>query len=308
MSRDVYVCSKPLQYFNVRNIDYESTAREKVLVIIGFFRDAHSFFEKVKQLDDSWTEVLYFDSMFQFDRYLFTHPAETLFAEIDVSFIYGIFHKLSRFKRMYVFEEGFGAYRNRMDDSKGLKRKINQWTGAGDHVGYAKFLTGQYLYKPDLYRQLYPDYAKELRSFRRPFMERLREELPMFLNFSTGHEEFLTLRGKSIGIYITNHEINEKILATLEAERERFDLIYVKLHPHIQETIALKDHPVKIIQSNIMVEFLFILLLDNGNKLTIFHESSTSIIWFQNLVENRNLGKPFEEYDGVAAYIQSETL
>lgn len=304
MSRDVYICSKPLQYFNVRNIGYESGSL-KVLAIVGNFRDARSFFEHVRQWDDSWDEILYFDTQFQFDRYLFFHPADTLFVEIDVSFVYGIFYKLSRFKRMYVFEEGFGTYRNRTDGSKGLKRLINRLTGAGDHVGFAQFLTGQYLYMPDLYRRLFPGYAKELCSFRKPFVERLREELPLFLKFSTGYEEFLSLRDKSIGIYLTNFTINPDILSTLEAERGRFDEVYVKLHPHIQAMENLQGCSVKVIRTNIMVEFLFLLLLDNGNKLTLFHENSTSVIWFQDRVENRNMGEPFEEYDRVASYIHA---
>ena len=125
------------------------------------------------------------------DLYLFFHPVNTLFVEVDASFVYGIFFKLSRFKRMYMFEEGFGSYRrDRFDNSKGLKNIINKLTGVGDHIGFSKFLTGQFLYLPDLYRSQFPGYSKSLKSFQKPFVKRLREELPLFLNFSTGYEEF----------------------------------------------------------------------------------------------------------------------
>jgi len=42
-----------------------------------------------------------------------------------------------------------------------------------------------------------------LKSFQKPFVKRLREELPLFLNFSTGYEEFLSVKNKSVGIYLT---------------------------------------------------------------------------------------------------------
>ena len=64
----------------------------------------------------------------------------------------------------------------------------------------------------------------------------------------------------------------------------------------------------EIVQSNIMVEFLILILLDNGNKLSVFHENSTSVIWFQDRIINKNMGQPFEEYDIVASYIQSKEL
>ncbi len=44
MDTDIYICSKPLQYFNVRNIDMEMHLQKKVLIILGHFRDAELFF------------------------------------------------------------------------------------------------------------------------------------------------------------------------------------------------------------------------------------------------------------------------
>ena len=309
MDTDIYICSKPLQYFNVRNIGYGNASSKKVLIILGHFRDAELFFHQVKTFDDTWNDILYFKDLFHLDLYLFFHPVNTLFVEVDASFVYGIFFKLSRFKRMYMFEEGFGSYRrDRFDNSKGLKNIINKLTGVGDHIGFSKFLTGQFLYLPDLYRSQFPGYSKSLKSFQKPFVKRLREELPLFLNFSTGYEEFLSVKNKSVGIYLTNHQINVNILKTLDKEKNDFDYVYVKLHPHIKKTEDLYQYGLKIVQSNIMFEFLILILLDNGNKLSVFHENSTSVIWFQDRIINKNMGQPFEEYDIVASYIQSKEL
>ena len=57
-----------------------------------------------------------------------------------------------------------------------------------------------------------------------------------------------------------------------------------------------------------MLEFLLVLLLENRNDLTLYHENSTSVIWFQTMVKSINMGEKFEEYDIVASYIQKLNL
>lgn len=309
MRPDIYICSKPLQYFNVRNMDSLSVPARRILVFLGTFIDAEAFVRKVRAYDTSWNDILYFENYFQLDRYLFFHPANRLFVECDASFMYGIFSKLGRFREMYMFEEGFGSYRrDRFDQSTGLKAWINRRTGVGRHIGFSSFLSGQYLYLPDLYRRQFPGYTKELRPFSKPFLVRLSEELPLFLKYSTGYEDLLHIKGKRIGIYLTNHKINASILEALEKERDKFDYLYVKPHPHIRVENESSLHGLRVIRTNLMVEFVLSLLLDNGNQLTVYHENSTSVIWFQNHVVCKNWGKPFEEYDIVASYIRERGL
>lgn len=306
MDTDIYVCSKPLQYFNIRNIGWTPGESRRVLAILGFFVNAQTFYQRVKALDQTWNEVLYFETQYAFDRYLFLHPARRLFVEVDKSFVYGIFGQLRRFREMYMFEEGFGSYRrDRFDDSQGLKRWINRCTGVGKHVGFSSFLTGQYLYLPDLYRQQFPGYDKKLLSFEKPFLAHLREELPYFLKLSDGYGTFLSLKEKRIAIYLTSHLINEHILHQIKQDKDAFDLVYVKPHPHIRDFRAFESSGVAVIHSNLMLEFLLMLLLENGNHLTLYHENSTAVIWFQHEVESRNMGEPFKEYDIVASYIRS---
>ena len=52
MDTDIYICSKPLQYFNVRNIGYGNASSKKVLIILGHFRDAELFFHQVKTFEE----------------------------------------------------------------------------------------------------------------------------------------------------------------------------------------------------------------------------------------------------------------
>lgn len=307
MNTDLYICSKPLQYFNIRNIQSTQDDTRQILAILGFFTDSYFFFHRVKELDHRWNKVLYFKTQYELDYYLLFHPVHRLFVEIDNSFIYGLFHKLHRFNEMYMFEEGFGSYRrDRFDNSTGLKYLINRYTGVGKQVGFSSFLTGQYLYLPDLYKQLFPHYTKELHTFKKPFLSHLKGELSYFMQISRGFEEFLSLKSKRIGIYLTNHHINKNILHKIKQDRNQFDSIYIKPHPHICDYHILESSNIEIIRSNIMIEFLLILLLENGNQLTLYHENSTAVIWFQHEIINHNLGKPFKEYDTVSSFIYNQ--
>ena len=48
-------------------------------------------------------------------------------------------------------------------------------------------------------------------------------------------KNFYLVKNKSVGIYLTNHQINVNILKTLDKEKNDFDYVYVKLHPHIKK-------------------------------------------------------------------------
>lgn len=306
MRPDIYICSKPLQYFNIRNIESDFSDARKILIIVDSFLDANLFVQQVREFDSTWNKILFFANLYQVDLYLLFHPANSLFVEVDASFVYGILWKLSRFRNMYIYEEGFGSYRrDRFYSSKGLKKWINKCTGVGSHIGFSDFLTGQYLYLPELYKSQFPAYTKKLKTFGKLFVERLREELPLFLKFSEGYDEFKSIRNKRVGLYLSNHQINDRIITQFISEGVSLDLLYVKPHPHIKDCTSIQQYNLTVIRSNIMVEFLLIILLDNGNEVTVFHENSTSVIWFQNQIVNRNLGEEFKEYDIVASYIKS---
>ncbi|MDD4515325.1 hypothetical protein [Massilibacteroides sp.] len=305
MKRNIYICSKPLQYFNLRNIKYENGEAEKILIIHGRFIDAKRFFEQVQVLDKDWDRIVFVDSWTKLYTFLFFHPAGNVFAEIDKSFVYGIFHLLFRFRRFYIFEEGFGSYRtDRIDESRGLKRLINRITGVGKHVGFSSFLTGQYLYLPELYKKQFPNYPKPVYTFSKPFVERMIQELPLFLQLSDGYEEFLHYQGKKIAICLTNHVLNPRLIGCLLEAKPRFDVVFIKPHPHLKDLNIFEQYNLPIVRSNIMVEFLLTLLLKNENQLTVFHENSTSVIWFQNKLESVNRGEPLEAYNIVADYIK----
>lgn len=304
---DIYVCSKPLQYFNIRNIRCDAPSGKKILIFMDYFMDARTFYERVKKYDHTWSDVLFFSGRFQVYRYIFCHHAYNLFVELDATFFFGVLHSLGCFKNMFMFEEGFGNYRTDRygKPSHGLKKLIDRLTGVSVLAGESKFLTGEYLYLPDLYKTIFPNLNKDIRTFNKPFIAHLQDEIPFFLKLSDGYEDFLPLKDKRIGIYLTSHHIDSNFIDAIKKDSPSLDLMYIKLHPHIKNIDGLEQYQLKIIRSNIMIEFLLLILLNNGNKLTIYHDNSTSVIWFQDLIVNKNLGQRYEEYERVASYIRA---
>ncbi|MDH6358238.1 hypothetical protein [Parabacteroides sp. PF5-9] len=309
MKKECYIFSKPLQYFNIRNTDYRKRDTHKTLIVLGYFIDAKTFAEKIREHDDTWDKVVFLKNKYQEYLYLFFHRFENLFVEYDSTFVMGLLHKLGVYKRMYIFEEGYGSYRrDRIENPKGLKKWINKWTGVGSHVGFSRFLDGQYLYLPELYKAQFPGYDKEIRTFEKLFNERVREELPLFQHLSGCYEDFLSLSHQKITIYLTTHDFNREILETIIKESNQDELLYVKPHPHQRDLSLLEQYNLNVIRSNIMVEFLLVLLLENGNKLTVYHENSTAVIWFQHQIKDINMGKELKDYDIVASYVKEHKL
>jgi hypothetical protein len=237
--------------------------------------------------------------------YLLFHKYDNLYVELDASFVLGILSSLGCYRKMYIYEEGFGSYRrDRWGEAKGLKKWINNRTGVGEQVGFSRFLTGQYLYLPDLYTELFPGYGKPVYLFRKSFLKHLHDEQELFLKLSEGYEMFTAIRNRKVAIYLTTHEANTTILKEILQQKSMFDVLFVKPHPHLCDLSFFEQYSMNLIRSNIMVEYILSCLIENENELTVYHENSTAVLWFQNKIVNRNMGKPYEEYDMVASYVK----
>lgn len=306
MKREIYVASKPLQYFNIRNIVDKEQDSHKTLILLGTFIDSEAFARSVKAYDTVWDEVVFITRKAQEYAYLLSHPCDALYVELDASFILGLLSAMGRFKYMYIYEEGYGSYRrDRWGRAKGLKQWINRQTGVGDRdTGFSRFLTGQYLYLPELYRQLFPGYDKPLYPFRRPFLEHLRAERELFLRLSDGYEAVNAIHNRKVGLYLTTHQVNTEILEEILQQKSTFDVLFVKPHPHLRDLSLFEQYHMNLIRSNMMVEYLIACLIDNGNEVTVYHENSTGVIWFQDQIHDRNMGTSYTEYEVVASCVR----
>ncbi|MDL2281597.1 hypothetical protein LJC44_00585 [Parabacteroides sp. OttesenSCG-928-G06] len=309
INRDIYMCSKPLQYFNIRNTACVKRENRKTLIILDFFDDAKSFTDLVRTYDKTWDEVLFMRNKFEEYSYLLRHTCENLFVELDASFILGLLHKLGCYKRMYLFEEGYGSYRrDRFGNARGIKRWVNSLTGVSDRIGFSDFLTGQYLYLPELYKRQFPESTKQILPFEKDFVSRIKEDLPLFLKLSDGYDIFKTIERQKIAIYLTGHTVNPDIVEYMQSQRKDIDYLFVKPHPHLRDLSDFARYDMTVVHPNIMIEFLLLLLLENENEITVYHENTTGVLWFQNKIHNCNMGKQYLEYEIVASYIRDNIL
>lgn len=304
--RELYICTKPLQYFNARNIVDPASNSYKILLIKDSFIDAQSFITALREQEQIWDEVYYACGSKEYYRYILKAKAQTLYIDNDSSGFLAVYSTLLH-KSVYVYEEGYGTYRrSAIKDSIGKKKFLSyKMLGIRDRIGNGRFVKGVYVYLPDLYRSLFPDYRKEIKTFNQPFLDALADNMSLFLSISTGADSLQAIKDKTILIYLTSHCINETVVGYIKAEKDLYDRIYIKPHPHIKNIDMKEIQGVEVMHSNLMFEILLLLLLRNNNKITVVHENSTAVIWFQSLVKIINMGAELPDYELVSSYIRN---
>lgn len=305
MKRELYICTKPLQYFNLKNTVGEGRDSFRILLVKDNFIDSYSFAQKIKKEEAIWDEVVYADNTSDYYREIVKAKASTLYIDNDSSAFLALYSILLR-KTVYVYEEGYGIYRKAVIKESIDKKKfwLYRLLGIGERIGNAAYLKGVFVYLPELYKQLFPDYKKEIKPFRQTFMQALQDNVSLLKSLSTGIEWLEDVKGESILLYLTTHHISDEILHFLHSEQTKYDRVYIKPHPHIKNIDKLDAFAGNIIRSNIMVEVLLLLLMENKNEVTVIHENSTAVLWFQDKMRICNMGKPVEEYNIVASYIR----
>ena len=114
---DVYVCSKPLQYFNIKNIGkVENASQKRILIVIGAFYNAKHYVEHIKEYDKEWNDVIYMNDVSESHHWLRNHRINNLFVENDASWKIFFIYLLGRIKSIYVYEEGIGSYKKDTKD------------------------------------------------------------------------------------------------------------------------------------------------------------------------------------------------
>ena len=276
---DVFLCSKPLQYFNVKNI---SCCRGNLnyLFLLKSFYKADDFAKKIIKYDRNWDKIIVSKSLyFLLFRMLFLR-IDKLFSWCDTGFIYKIFCFIKRCSFL-IYEEGTGTYVNTIQYSRwSIKRKLQKFAGITDTIGYSQFTSGSYVYDTDKYLQKKITY--DVFPFKKQFYDFLKESKGLFLKLSyINDEEIFSFRGKKILIYLTSWTINSYIMSQLKKERNNYDFVFIKPHPHISK-MNFENYDFKVIKTNLMVEFILEILICNNNKVTCYHEGTSAVLYFEN--------------------------
>lgn len=287
MKTDIYACSKPLQYFNARNIPESfHPGYKRILIIITYFYNADKFVEMVRANDKSWDEVVKVSSVASFYKYLLLHHFNSLIYGYDTSTVLGIIHMLRKYD-FYVLEEGIGTY---LPSDSGKKKNfiqtlVDNASGISTEWGHTKFVKGAFVYYPNLYKSLRIPKFEPL-DFAKPFVDKVREDEKFFMTLcGLLNGELLSIKNGRILLYITEWNFNKDILEKMTQERMKFDYVIVKPHPHITDFSLLDGYNFSIIKTNLMVEFLLSHWLGGNNKITVYHEGSTSIFYYKDFVD-----------------------
>lgn len=301
---DVYVCSKPLQYFNIKNIpEIDGHSSRKVLIVNPEFSNGREFIELVRVNDKEWDEVIDMNGKCNYYNYLRTHKINFLFVENDASYKMSLFMLVSKVKRtvhkLFVFEEGIGTYRG--DLHFGVDKLIRKLLLLGDHYGSSIFSDNVIVYEPNFYNTKH--HSNKAISFARSFVDGLKKNKSLLMSVCDSLPPELDVRGKKILLYITNHSIDYDIVKKMVNEKDDYDLLFIKPHPHIKSLDCLPTD-LTVIKTNLMVEYILFNLMESYNDVTVWHQASTSVVYFIDSIKSANFTS-FPIFDEFVDYRQS---
>ena len=295
-SINVYSCTKQMQWLNVENLFSTTKADYNILVIIDHFPNAKLFGKEVGKIFSHWDEVVVLKDRIYLSFFLFKIKPKVLFIDSDYGFK-GYLQSLLFNGDVFVYDEGLGSYYINTITKKSslLKKTIFRILGAANFMGNHYKTKGIYLYNNKYYKSQYPNYKGKVFSFPLEYLNFFESNLSFLLTlFKVKDIEFLKIENSRIALYATYHTINDDILKELETNKNEYDFIFIKPHPHL-----LRNNPnfetntqFTLILDTILLEILIIKLCLK-NKLTVFHESSTGCLYFK---ETENL--KFINYGG----------
>lgn len=300
---DVFVCSKPLQYLNLKNIPLEySSQRKKMLIIVNAFYGSHSFYKYVKETDKTWYRVVFASSDSRALVYIMFLNISRLFINYDISIQLAILYKIKNME-IYTYEEGVGSYYSVKKWNSGALACVRKLLGVGQVNNSSHYLTACFLYRPDIFYKIRPESTLIVKRMCNPFLKSLENNMEFWFRYYDFKKSGLSdIRNKKILIYITSWEISEKILFEIRKREKEFDKIIIKPHPHIKEIEYTLSKAYTVLRTPIMVEMILLYLRNNNNSICVFHESSTSMVYFEKEIESVNFNI-HDSYNEFVSYI-----
>jgi hypothetical protein len=284
---NVYVCSKPLQYFNIRNLPKDDRLK-CVLIVEDKFKDAYIFYKKVNEFDKDWNEVVFIDNRSKiFWLCLFKYKVVNFYYYLDFMLKASILLYILPCKKIYVYEEGISAYRTEIfAKTANYKRKIRKFFGLSEYAGLHPKTEGIYVYNKEKYLNTFSFSKKKLNPlpFQLPFQEMIKNNLSLALKifqFKT-NEIFSGIINKKVLFYITSWPINESALQQITVVN--YDYIVIKPHPHIRKINlpdTWKNAKTIVVESVILAEFLVEILKERNNVIDIYHHNSSAAMYLQ---------------------------
>lgn len=270
--------STPLQYINALNIDLD---KEKCnLVVVDLFSNKGKLAEVVQvgcQVH-KWQQVYYFRSKTSAILFLIFRKIHCLYIDSDKGKLLSLLLFLKRHGNLYTYEEGYGSYLKMLRSDQ-----YYIWP-----IGANKYIKGRILYFPEIFRSLVVC-PKPIITFRTTFQDHMKSIFE-FKNPVINHNDSC-----KIEVYLTDWKMNFKIFSLLENDT------YKILKPHPQSIFKLDELSSTfncIIDSIYPAEKLIQYLKQLNKEVVVYHENSTTLLYFQETENIRfiNLAKNKSDY------------
>ena len=287
---DLFLCTKPLQYLNALNIPYKNNGHDKILLVVGQFYQAESFVENIKKSDDHWDQVLYFKSNLAAYFYIFCHNVKNLYIRYDNGTFIAIMYYIKHYN-LYLMEEGAATYLDYYFKKNKVRKFFDDILGASSYLGHSTYLKGAYVYYTEFYKSR-KNVKYDVLPFKYGFLEAIESKFDFFLSISQTEDlSFLDISDSRILVYVTDWIINDKIIDLISKDKSLYDKVYIKPHPHILSSQSTFPCGVDLIQTNLMIEFIFYKWLKNNNKITVYHEGTSAVFYYNCLIESIDMSQ-----------------
>ena len=284
---DIYICSKPLQYFNICNIP-KTGGNKQVLVICDVFYRALDFADNVRKYDKHWDEVL-FETNRGWIKSVLKYKVDRLYFGID-STIVGALHFVKRSK-FFLYEEGAGCYRQLRIQNK--YKWLAKLFGTGEVMGRSKYLQGVFVYYPSYYLSQIKPQCPAL-NFTYSYRENIQKNAKHYLqlcNIDIKEVPYLSIKDSKILLYITDWDYQISTIMRMEEEQKKYDYLFLKPHPHIKAENMPKKKGIEVLYTNIVVEVIIQIWLEQNNQVTVYHQDSTAITPFGKEIDSINVSE-----------------
>lgn len=293
---NVFVCSKPLQYFNVRNLIHNKN-RVNILIIENRFNNADKFFKNIVQYDNCWNKVFFTNNRFQvFNICFLKYTVENFYYYLDWLLIPGLLLYALPAKNIFIYEEGVGSYRTDIfNNTSNLRKRIRRMLRISEYPGFHPKIKGIYIYRPAVYNEIFKSYNNKpaVLSFNSSFKTMITENTSLGIKLFNydNTASVLNLKNKRICLYITSWPLYEAFFSVIDLTK--YEYCIIKPHPHIRNLSFLENKNERniIVIKFLLAELLISILVNNNNVIDIYHHNSSSLMYVEksaniNLIKN----------------------
>lgn len=277
MTKSYYLVSKPLQYFNVTNI--EDGVAHKICLIVDVFFNAEEFFNNIKNLN-YWNEVLFFSNSYDAYQCLKNNVSNGDYVYIDSDYGLKKTRWLSKINstNIYVYEEGTGSYRDdliKISHTNYLLISFLKFLGIKEHMGGGRYTKGILIYDVEKHKKMIPEYAKIRKGFKSGFMQHVPFIKHHFSSQMEKNREIMEgISSKNVILYLTSWEYNVNIDNIMSQYPDYIKII--KPHPHIKTKYTQTNFDY-ILSNDVFVEIFLINAIEVCNAIVVLHENSSAM-------------------------------